>query len=65
MQALRGAAARLATVQRALPLLPEWALPALPLVPLGQDAGGMLSGEYLQRSCRLAPDGRRPVSAKE
>ena len=30
MQALRGAAARLATVQRALPLLPAWALPALP-----------------------------------
>jgi len=29
MQALRGAAARLATVQRALPLLPAWALPAL------------------------------------
>ena len=42
-----------------------WALPALPLVPLGQDAGGMLSGYYLQRSCRLAPDGRRPVSANE
>jgi ribosomal protein S21 len=30
MQALRGAAARLATLQRALPLLPAWALPALP-----------------------------------
>lgn len=42
-----------------------WALPALPLVPLGQDSGGMLSGYYLQRSCRLAPNGRRPVSAKE
>ena len=35
MQALRGAAARLATVQRALPLLPAWALPALPTAGLG------------------------------
>jgi hypothetical protein len=43
-----------------------WALPALPLVPLGQqDSGGLLSGYYLQRSCRLAPVGRRPVSANE
>ena len=42
-----------------------WALPALPLLPIGQDAGGLLAGYYLKRSCRLAPDGRRPVSAKE
>jgi len=39
-----------------------WALPAL---PLGQDSGvgGELSGYYLQRSCRLARDGRRPASS--
>ena len=43
-----------------------WALPALPLVPLGQqDSGGLLSGYYLQRSCRLTPDGRRPASAEK
>jgi hypothetical protein len=41
-----------------------WALPALPLVPLGQDVGGRLSAYYLQRSCRLAPDGRRPATSR-
>lgn len=41
-----------------------WALPALPLVPLGQDVGGQLSAYYLQRSCRLAPDGRRPATSR-
>ena len=43
MQALRGAAARLANVQRLLPLLPAWALPALPASGVASAPSGALA----------------------
>ena len=63
MQALRGAAARLATLQRALPLLPAWALPALPAsaanvapaAALAAGRGGAVRGLFGRAGALLPP----------